>query len=581
MNVLKVNSVLPNLKEEIEKYNIVVYDGEKHLYEFLEEAGEFIPNNIKLKVKFCKNVKYSKTVSVILNTRVLRFFKKRRDLRNIPDLYSLLQEISKYKKDFRKINTKDIVIVESNNEKELFDTIQQFINLGINISVYSRKEFEDIQKVEKFTKNLDKLDKIVDKFYKNIEPMDFDNKLLKNAKKDIVKNLKTIKNSIPKLKEQDVKVCIVATKKAGKSMLINCFLKNEYAPTSAELPTPCIIKYTPNKNSDSIELYQLNYEYKNENGKSLSELKVERKYLGNYKSPEEVKKALNIVFKSVNIKGERTLDFEIKYPVSKDSNLNYVIYDTPGPDLAGSEHGIGLKEVIKDSDVVIFVIDYTKYAIESEVELFGKVLSLFDEKENELIVAVNKMDTMYKDQLSEKISSRVADFVREKYKALEEKIIEKAKEEGKNIENFEIISIPISAMWYFHLIKTAEKYPQIKEKLEHIKDIEDDSIHSYIDTITNIMSILKRTYKNTSPTYEDALSLSNFETLLRYTHHAVQEKVYKRKLSNPANEIDTAIKNIVTIINSGEILTSQKNNKMLKLTTKFIEDVYDKVYARS
>ncbi|WP_297890092.1 dynamin family protein [Sulfurihydrogenibium sp.] len=409
--------------------------------------------------------------------------------------------------------------------------------------------------------------------YKKVESIDVDIEILEDIKENILENLKKIRESTLKAKDQEIKICIVATKKAGKSMVANCFLKEEYAPTSAELPTPCIIKYTPNKDSDSIELYELNYEYKDENDKSLSELKVERKHLRDYESPEEVKKELENVFKSVKKEGKRTPDYEIKYPISKDSNLNYVVYDTPGPDLAGSEHRIGLKEVIKDSDVVIFVIDYTKYAIDSEVELFGKVLSLFDKRENVLIVAVNKMDGMYLDQDTEKITSRVADFIREKYKALERKIVEKAKEEGKNIEHFEIISIPTSAMWYFYLTKTAEKYPQIKEKLEHIEDIEDNSMNSYISEIDVVVSRLKRIHKNNSPTYEDAINLSNFETLIRYTNYIAQEKAYISRVSKLINDIDISTTKIANTINSNKLTASGRKDKILQLMQNFIYEV--------
>ncbi|WP_297888840.1 hypothetical protein [Sulfurihydrogenibium sp.] len=170
MEILKVNSVSPDLEEEIAMYDILVYDGDKHLYEFLEEAGRFIPKHLKQKVKFCKNINYSNPVTVSLKKDGETI-----ELTEIPDLYTLLQKINNYKKDFREINTEDVVIVNSDDKKELFDTIQQFINLGINISVYSSKELEDREKVEKFSKNLNEFDEVLDKFYKKT--------LISNSKK--------------------------------------------------------------------------------------------------------------------------------------------------------------------------------------------------------------------------------------------------------------------------------------------------------------------------------------------------------------------------------------------------------------
>ena len=68
MEILRVSSWSQSLAEKFPMYNVILYDGSQKLYEFLEEVGKVISPQLKIRLSFCKNVKYSKPITVILFT---------------------------------------------------------------------------------------------------------------------------------------------------------------------------------------------------------------------------------------------------------------------------------------------------------------------------------------------------------------------------------------------------------------------------------------------------------------------------------------------------------------------------------
>ncbi len=559
MVIVKVAFLTDKDLDEILMSDIVVYDGRKSLHEFLEELGSRLNKRQKLQIKFCKNIAYSKPITVLINKE-----EREIEIKDIKDFYELLITLNEYKKDFNEITKEDRVIIESNDIGELVETIQQCINSHLNISIYSRSELERRSKVEKFLDNVNDFISRFDRFSNEFENLSNNtaegaNQLVEDIIKTIKENIPKIREALEKIQDNELKTCVVATKKAGKSMVVNCFLKEEYAPTSAELATPCIIKYIPSRSSKGqIKLVEKEYDYTGAEPKLVKETTV-----GVFKSPEEVKQKLKQIFDEANLKGKRTPDYEIHY-YKPGAELSYVIYDTPGPDLAGSKHRVGLDHIIKESDVVIFIVDYSKYAIESEYSLFKDVVDAFKGKESVLIVAINKVDTMYDDKDSEKIAARVAEFMRDKYREL-------------GIKN--IIAIPVSAMWYFYLTKAADMYPEIKEDITKVNSIMDDSISTYLGAIERISSILRREYKKENQTYGDALALSNFETLIRYTNYIAQEKAYMVRVSKLISDIDIAINTIQNTLNANKVELGERVEELRKLMEDFkakIDEIFEK-----
>ena len=76
-----------------------------------------------------------------------------------------------------------------------------------------------------------------------------------------------------------------------------------------------------------------------------------------------------------DLKGGKIPVVKVFYPRKK--GINYSIFDTPGPDLAGSQHGDFIDEYIKKTDVAIFVVDYSKYAQTEEIKLLEKIVKEF------------------------------------------------------------------------------------------------------------------------------------------------------------------------------------------------------------
>lgn len=59
------------------------------------------------------------------------------------------------------------------------------------------------------------------------------------------RTLQEVQPELEKARKRPIRIAAMGTKKAGKSVIINSLLKQEYAPTSSELPTPNVIQYVP------------------------------------------------------------------------------------------------------------------------------------------------------------------------------------------------------------------------------------------------------------------------------------------------------------------------------------------------
>lgn len=370
-------------------------------------------------------------------------------------------KVSEFTQEVSKFNHDSVIVVRSSDYDETIFLYQQFIYLEIAPKIYPRKEF-----------------------YKKI--------LLKSIRKNL------------DYKEQHINIGIFSTKKSGKSTLINALLKDEYSPSSYEIPTPCIIEYKPVKYSRYIKLYIFD--------------KVER--LSNQR---ELIDKLNNIFKSMAISGKELPKITIEYP--KLDSFNFNLYDTPGVDLAGSKHYELVEEILEKIDCAIFIVDYTKYAQKSELELLEKIKSYFDKvgKNVPIVCVVNKIDAMFTDAGSEKIKVRVADFIYNKLKYL-------------NLRDF--IVIPISAITELYLSIIRKHFPEIEKSkcvIDFLKSIKDNAIkkdkrfRTYINFIENISNNLRDAFHMKEVKYQDLIYISGFDVFRNYLLNCTEsiKAIYK------------------------------------------------------
>lgn len=319
------------------------------------------------------------------------------------------------------------LVLDTEDKDILSEVIQNLLYLDIDIQVmfkseeFARRDMEIFS--ERFFEISEKLRETKEKIC-NAELV----QIAKRDSYDISAALSDIDSLLMEMNRRNLKVAIMALKKSGKSVLVNCFLGTEYAPSSIELPTFNSCIYTRSKDNKISLKYQNRFIH--------------------FRKPSEVKEYILDEFRNAHAdnRGICVLDdMEISY-VSNDGNpCDYTIIDTPGPDLAGSVHKKIAYKWIGEADVVLFIVDYTKYLTMSEEQFFKDIKTAFEahNKIYSFIVVVNKLDLMY---LSEEKKSvvRFIDFLRSRLKTL-------------GYSGF--IVLGISALQYFY----AQKVLNIKE----------------------------------------------------------------------------------------------------------------------
>lgn len=403
------------------------------------------------------------------------------------------------------------VIIDDENltDKELANQavaklFQQTIFLNIGLDIQKKSEIKMAIMKDRFRANYSELVAQIK------QQKDFLNSALQHAglndsgKKRVTEILNALKQTEERLaaaKTRPLRIAAMGTKKAGKSVVINDLLRRDFAPTSILLPTPNTVKYIPTE-PDS----QLTLDY---DGKKLT-----------FDTAEAIKKFIDDEFTKAQEKtgkGAALPDMTIYYPC--DDLNGYEIWDTPGPNYAGAgdEHRKNAEACIREVDVCIFVMDYSKYLTDDEVNFLKDIRSAF-QKNNKfysLFITVNKIDLMYT-SVGQKSVNLVLDYIGGKLEDLDYK---------------NIVVFGTSALQSFYLDKVIElakadgatKPPfvtadSVNELAENHMD-EDDSLMTQIDTIGGMINKLLRFHGIKGATEKEIEAFSGIPQLRRYTKY--------------------------------------------------------------
>ena len=304
------------------------------------------------------------------------------------------------------------IVVENDEREQLAFIVQQLIFIEYPLEIIDillRKEEKDADKTNRFMKNVDELragciDAItrLDTLKRKVAAeMDDDNPTKSDRLKDIddaLDSCNSIKTQIDKSLDVELKFAVAASKKAGKSVIVNCFLGEQIAPTSTELATPnnCIYKKSPD---------------------GQYHLQLEGNVAQEFATREEIYDVIDNHFRAAQNNKEKGFalpDMNIGY-VSEENNFSsYTIYDTAGPDAAGTTHADVADKAMQKCDVAVFAIDYSKYLTTSEEDYLRRVKEMFtaQNKFHSLIFALNKIDVRYTDTDSPKSFVSSVDFLK-------------------------------------------------------------------------------------------------------------------------------------------------------------------------
>lgn len=465
---------------------------------------------------------------------------------------------------------------------QVSDIVQQFIYLGLpldksSLQVVTEKESKDLEKVERFERALSDLRKMSLNSVYNIDSINADKhpKYKTNALESITK----INTYLQEAGNTELNITVAASKKTGKSVIVNSIIGEEIAPTSKELATPCNIIYSPSDNGTITVGYDKNL---GNNKKYSSVIEAKDYILKEFKKAEK------------NIENKLAIDdMYIQYIPADNGNLSkYIIWDTPGPDLAGAEgHKERAEEALRNADVTIFAMDYTKYLQTGETEYLNQVKEAFIAKDKvySLIICLNKLDECFKSNSEDKCFIRALDFIKNKLINIDSKFKD-------------CVIFATSALTYFDALEAPRiNNPSIKDgncavlaEKTNFQDLKDElelCIDRYVGEkemrvlafVDEQMNDYKRFVKCKIDSLDGLKQKSGMPSLLNYIKYIAENKARVECVNNYMHNIDSKMADIQNIFNFDELAKALAlNNEKLEIAKNtlrnFINNV-EKIYS--
>lgn len=386
-----------------------------HLWEFLRDlydnAG--MPNSILSKLRICKSFAWT--------TGEITLEKSSGEIKQPPNLIELLK-ILRQEQD-------SVPTIICANQSLRANLMQQLLYLRLPVEEYSfalAGEKPGLQALEILAACMKSLELLTE----NVSDSEWQQEL--NT---------LIWELIGELCSDGFQLALVASKKSGKSTLLNCLLGQHLSPTGSELATPGSISY---RESDKYRLIAGNRIVTFHSGKDLRYL-LERDF-----SRAQYDVANNYCLENM----------EVEY-IRENMLLPYwTLIDTPGHDYAGTGHAGSALKSLRECNAALFLIDYQKYLVESEKNLLLQAKKTL--AQDDLFLALNKLDMSLQDSGAKSWIAAV-DFIRTRLISID----------GRFTEH---IIRPLSARLYSNLLvlrNSVPDFPAIGELFEAKDDILD------------------------------------------------------------------------------------------------------------
>ena len=538
--------ILMNQKEKLD-----VYLGSMH-----EDMG--LTNRHLSRLKICRQFIFSKEEENVVSVTFLG--EDQRQKRYVNSMLELLKVLDPAKKS--------MITIENDDRALLAEIMQQLVYIEYNISNFEIRlvnEVRDANKTEIFMKNIDEILRQIHIAGENIRQMQVDEKLRETVEK-VGEFFKEIESQAEKAKKIEMKIAVAASKKTGKSVIANSMFGMELAPTSLEMATPNACIYKKSKN--------------NKFSVTIGDQKKE------FDQKDEICKYIDSKFREAQNDASHRFAIEdmiIEYPTNRNNFESYTIYDTPGPDAAGTDHHKSTDKAVKECDVIIFAIDFSKYLTNSEEKFLSDVKKIFEEKGkfHTLIFCINKIDLMFQDK--EPVSKiKKIEFIRNRLQAIDEKYKD-------------CVLFGTSALNYFNTLEIEEKEDQYEVlrgigEIDFAKnrdffddasdEIKDDETVTILSNIEGTVKDLRRQLKYNSVTIDTIQDFSGMPQLLNYVSYIAKNKARKEIV----NSITFAISSQMSQIHRREnlrvyIQANEEKKRKIKEALRYYNQKFHQIAA--
>jgi len=511
--------------------------------EYLENSG--LNGSILINIKLAYNIKFN---GFIFEEE----YQNKKDVSSIEDVVKKLDNNFSKQKLILKFGDKNKNL--SKEDKKLFtNIIQQFIFLGLdNLKIFTEQDLKNENMYKNFQNNSHKIKESLSNFELEISKYKTNNKDILKSKDDLYKHIEEINNIIKKTEKRKLIVSVVAQRNAGKSVIVNSFLNEEYAPTSLEDSTPNAVIYEA-WDKDYIQL-------RIEKDEKLEDYKEE--IIKKFYNVKELHQYMTKTFKNINKDSDEGYmpDIYIYYP-KKESSLDYIIVDTPGPNKT-IEHEEASNKWIKKSDALMFAIQYGDNEEKNALKFLEDVqleLSKSNKLESLLIVA-NKLDIMYTTEHS-----------KSKVRYLDKSISFL----NKNKNNIPVVMIASSALEYFyiHQFKKLLKEKNSTLNSNKIRDLMDDiednrlfnndkeiTIKTFIETQALNLSN-SHGFAKSRITIDDIVKHSNMENVINRVEYIAKNKAFSEIFANLFSQLDMKFTSLENEFLAKEIFNLQERKE--------------------
>lgn len=507
---------------------VFVYSGEGTLYDyirFLNDGNRGLKNDDLYIFKLCYEKKdLDITYKAIKDGETTRS-------RKINSMSSLINELDG--------QMKCRIVVNTDERSDLAFIVQQLIFLQYpleNIDILLKKEVHDASKVNRFMQRVNQLFETFENAVERLtalrelaEQQDLDADLKADKLGDIDSALDSchkIRADLEKAVAVELKLAVAASKKTGKSVIVNCFLSEEIAPTDAELATPnnCIYKHSPD------EHYHLRMDDSDETK--------------DYPTCADIHNAIDKKFRDAQnnrANGFALPDMHIGYATKANNFSSYTIYDTAGPDAAGTNHKDAAERAIRECDVAIFAIDYSKYLTASEEEYLKEVKQFFEgqQKFHSLIFSLNKTDVRYNDPKTLKSIISSVDFIRTRLASI-------------SSQYGDCIIFPTCSLEYFNVLEAqAANVTELNSPISDMKALKfahrDVPALQWLHTHSENLEYYHGIQSFSADVF---MKDSGMPALMNYVLYIATSKARDEIVNNIAFQIDQQNKKLQTVLNT-------------------------------
>ena len=498
----KISETAATIEHNLGK--VYLLSSDSRLYKVIDRLSKVFHKKSKLtKTHIAYNLEFAlKTILKTGNNLSTEGFA----VKSLADLLELVldENLSLKREDYHVIIDDENSVDKNLANQAVARLFQQTIFLNIGLDIQKKSEIKMAIMKDRFRENYSALRSQIAE-QKNLLTTAVNRAPLNESGlrrvKEILAALEKTDIRLDEAKKRPLRIAAMGTKKAGKSVVINDLLRRDFAPTSSELPTPNTVKYIPIAPDG-----QLTLDYA---GKKFT-----------FVTAEDLKKFIDDEFTKAQEqtgKGAALPDMTIYYPC--DDLNGYEIWDTPGPNYAGAgdEHRKNAEACIREVDVCIFVMDYSKYLTDDEAKFLKNIRSAFQKNDKfySLFITVNKIDLIYTAEVQKSVN-RVLDYISDKLEELDYK---------------NIVVFGTSALQSFYLDKVIElakadgatKPPFVTtdsvNKLAKNHMDEDDLLMTQIDTIGGMINKLLRFHGIKDATEKEIEAFSGIPQLRRYTKY--------------------------------------------------------------